>query len=126
MEVQPDVCSRHKFLAHVMTLDHTKADHLKNHSKLRLNRFHSVEKWTKKVTNDINEIPRWLSQHNHLNLDGIIDDINILGLVRFMWEGNNHGEISIHVTMHRFTSQRGDSYGEILMHKTFIKKYYCT
>ena len=42
-------------------------------------------------------------------------------MVRFMWEGINHGEKFIQVAKDEFTSQRGDKHEETLMHKIFIK-----
>ena len=77
----------------------------------------------KMVTNDDDEISRWLSQHNNLNLDRTIDDIKRVGLVRLMWEGNNHGEKFIQVAKYELTRQRGYNHGEILMREVLIKKY---
>ena len=82
----------------------------------------SVEKLMKIMTNDDNGIPRWLSQPNNLNLDSMVEDIKGLGPLRFMCEYNNHDEEFIQVVKHEFTSQRGDNYGETLMHKIFMKK----
>ena len=65
---QSCACSRHTLVAHVMTSDYTNVDDLKTHTKQHLNAFHSIYKLMKKVTNDDNETPRWLSQHNHSNL----------------------------------------------------------
>ena len=61
----------------------------------------------KKINNDNNEIPRWLSEHNHLNLDGTTYEIERLGPVRFIWDGDNYGENFIQVAKDEFASQRG-------------------
>ena len=87
VKVQMHVCSRCKLPDQVITSDHINAEHLKIHTKQCLNKFNSVGKLMKMVENDDNEIPRLLSQCNHLNLDSMIDDIKRLAAVRFMWEG---------------------------------------
>ena len=84
MKVQPYVCSGHKLAAHVMKSYHINAHNLKIHIKQRLNEIHRVEKLMKKVKNHDNETQRWLSQHNHLILDEIIDDFKRLGPIRLV------------------------------------------
>ena len=74
------------------------------------------------VANEGNETTRWMSQHKHLNLDDMIDDINRLGPARFIHEGNNHSQKCMKVAKHELIYQRGDTHGKTLMHKIFIKK----
>ena len=94
-----------------MTSDRTAVENLKIRIKQYFNEFNSIENIIKRVRNNDNEIPRWTSQHYHLNLDDIIDEIKRLCPVRFMREGNNHGEKSMKIAEHEFISQRENSYG---------------
>ena len=49
----------------------------------------------KKLTNDKSETYKIASMYNNLNVGGIINDVDETGPIRFMWEGNWHGEKGI-------------------------------
>ena len=60
-------------------------------------------------------------QYNHLNIDSFIDDIKRLGPLKFMWEGNEHGEKCIQTAKNEFVSKKGN-FGEVLIKKIHTKK----
>ena len=74
------------------------------HIKQYLNEFNKIDKTIKKVINDKNDNPRWLSQYNHVNVEDIINNIKRLGLVQFMQEGNEHEEKFMQTTKNKFIS----------------------
>ena len=67
-----------------------------------------------------------MSQYDNLNLESAIDDIKKLGPVRFMWEGNMHGEKHMQIRKAEFTSHRGDNHGKNIdkedLHKKILSK----
>ena len=85
-----------------------------------LNEFDKVDKLMKKVTNDKNELPKWMSKHNRLNVDGILDDISWLGLVHWTWEGNTQGQKYIQTCKHEFVTKKGN-FVQTLINKTCTK-----
>ena len=72
------------------------------------------------MTNYVNDIPKWLSQHYHLNFDAIVKDIERLGPIRFKWEGIMHDEQFIQTAKKECVIKNGN-FGEILMRKTHLK-----
>ena len=85
--------------------------------KQHLNEFDKVDKLMKKVTNDKNDLPKLMHKHNHLNVDGMLDDIRGLSPVDWMWEGSMHGEKHIQTCKHEFESKKGN-FGQTLIDKT--------
>ena len=64
----------------------------------------------------------WISQCNHSNTDSVIDDIKQLGPLKFVWEGNEHGEKHMQTAKNEFVSKKGN-FGEVLIKKIHAKKY---
>ena len=58
-----------------MTASYFNAENLKIHIKQCLNEIPALDKLCNAIKNKINETPRWTSQHNHLNLESVIDDV---------------------------------------------------
>ena len=55
-----------------------------------LNEFDKIDKLTKKVGNDNNDLQKWIPKHKNLNFDRTLDDMKLLSPVIWMWEGNTH------------------------------------
>ena len=92
------------------------------HFKQCLNKISALDNLCNAITNKTNKTPRWTSQQNHLNLETAVDDIKILGPVRFLLEGNIHEEKHMQLGKAEFNAQRGDNHGEILTKNVHTKK----
>ena len=121
LKFQPMLCSLHKMISNIMASDGTNFMKLQIHIKQYLNEFHKMDQLLKKLKNETGEIPRWISQYNHLNIDSVIDDIKRMGPLKFMWEGNEHGEKYIQTAKNEFVSKKGN-FGEVLIKKICAKK----
>ena len=75
-----------------MTSIYHNAEILKMNIKQYSNKMATLDKVWYAIKNKTNENPRFMSRHNHLYLEYVIDYIKRLGLFSFMWEGNMHGE----------------------------------
>ena len=60
---------------------------------------------------------------NNLNADGVINDVDNTGLIRFTQEANWHEEKEIQAVKKQFVSQKSN-FGEILVNKLHTKKYW--
>ena len=67
VKAQPIVCSVCKKIVNMMTSTNENLSKTHIHMKQCLNEFNTIDMLIKKVTNDVNDIPEWLSQHDHLN-----------------------------------------------------------
>ena len=119
--VKPLLWSLHEMISNIMGSDGSNVMKLQMHIKQHMNEFHKMDQLLKTVMNDTKETPRWISQYNHLNIDSVIDDIKRLGPLKFMWEGNEHGEKYIQTAKNEFASQKGN-FGEVLIKKIHAKK----
>ena len=118
---QPVIYSLCKLVANLMTSVDSKESKLSAHYKQYLNSFHKMDVVIKKLTNDKSNTPKIVSMYNNLNVDGVINDVDEYGPIRFTWEGNWHGEKGIQAVKEQFISQKGN-FGEILINKMHAKK----
>ena len=76
----------------------------------------------KKITNNDNKIPMWLSQCNNLNLLYCLPrDMIRNGNVGNYWDGKEHGEKGVQSVKHEFVTKKGNFAGAI-MEKLCSKK----
>ena len=59
--------------------------------------------------------------HNNLNIGPVAEGVNKTGLIRCMWEANNHREKGVQPNRENFVSQKGN-FAEILLNKSHAKK----
>ena len=69
------LCSLCRTISNIMASDGSNLMKMQMHIKQHLNAFHEIDQLVKTLTNDDNHMPRWMSQCDHLNTDGVIDDI---------------------------------------------------
>ena len=88
MSLQPLLRSSYKIAAQVMTSDAKNIENVKIHIKY-LNELHKIDQLHKKISNNDNDKPIWLSQCNNLNLLYCLpSDILRNRNVRKFWDGN--------------------------------------
>ena len=121
IHLQPLLRSSYKIAAQVMTSDANNIENVKIHIKQHLNELHKIDQLHKKISNNDNDKPIWLSQHNNLNLLYCLpSDILRNGNVRNFWDGN--GEKGIQPVKQEFVTKKGDFAGQI-MKNIFTKKF---
>ena len=58
---------------------------------------------------------------NNLNIGPVIENVDKTGLIRHVWEANNHGEMSMQPNKEKFVNQKSN-FAKILLNKSFAKK----
>ena len=118
--MQPLLRSSYKLTAQVMSSNANNIKIVKIHIKQHWNELHKIDQSHRKISNDENNKPICLSQHNNLNLlCSLPSDIRRNEKVRNFWDGN--GEKGVQPAKQEFVTKKGDFTGQI-MKKTLTKK----
>ena len=59
---------------------------------------------------------------NNLNIGPVIENVDKTGLIRHVWEANNHGEKCAQPNKKNFISKKSN-FAEILLNKSDAKKF---
>ena len=118
--------SSYMLAAQIMTSDEKNAENIKIYIKLYLNELHAKDILYKKITNNDNKIPMWLSQYNNLNLLYCLPrDMIRNGNVGNYWDGKEHGEKGMQPVKNEFVTKKGNFAGKIMetLHSKKVMNY---
>ena len=59
------------------------------------------------MTNESNKKPIWLSQHNKVNINQLLNDKRRCGYLDYVWDGNEYGEKGIQLVKNEFMTKKG-------------------